>query len=154
MAELIDEYRAKEHIDVNNLGDELAHQAEIFDSVADQYAKAIANRDEAEAELKRVYAALAKDVRAGFDKISDAKTDTEILVRVEYVDAQQKAIDAKYQANRWFAVKESFNQRASMLSKLVDLLKISYLNPSSINDVSALEAKAAGIKARQQAKEN
>lgn len=159
MSDLIEEYRAKEHIDVNNLSEELAHQAEIFDAVADQYAKAIATRDDTDAEVKRIYAALAKEIRNSFDKLSDAKLDTEVLVRVEYVDTLKKAIDAKYQANRWFAVKEAFNQRASMLSKLVDLLKISYLGvtqiPQSTHETATfLEAKIAAQKARQERKEH
>lgn len=151
MSELIDEYRAKENIDVNNLSEELAQQPVTFDAVADQYALAVANRDEAENEVKRVYAALSKEIRMQYEKLSDAKVDSEILVRVEYVDALKNAVSAKYEANRWFGVKESFHQRASMLTKLVDLqLKGTFSNIPlrAQNNADYVEAKNAAMEAR------
>ncbi len=156
MTNLLEEYREKEHIDTNDLGEELINQVVLFDAVADKCARAIAAKDTAEAEVKRIYAALSKEIRSMFDKITEAKLDSEILVRVEYVEALKQAIDVKYQANRWITVKESFYQRASMLTKLVDYLRTTYQgmpSPSTHETVTFLEAKTAGLRARQERNE-
>lgn len=153
MSTLLEEYRSRLPIDTSKLEEELIDQPVIFDSVADQYAIAISERDAAEAEMKRVYAAVYIDVKRSFEKISDARTDVETLVRVEYIDAQKKFYEAKLAANQWAGLKESFSDRASMLKSLVELLKTGFFAANSIpnrtvNDNNYMDAKTAGMRKR------
>lgn len=120
----LDEARRALAIDLDDLDQCLIEQAELYYHVADRYERAIARRDAVKLELEELEAELDESVRRKANKDEEKLTEGQIKARLRTMPRvsalHNKYLEAKGTAGRWSALKEGFDKRSFMLTKLVD----------------------------------
>lgn len=130
-------------IDKNELDTVCIQHPPIFFDISDQAALATATRDQAKEEMERVWAKEAQKVRAGAEKVTEKIVEERVTNSVEYTEAKDAFLEAKYEADRWSAVKDAFMQRAGMIRSLCDLFVTGHYN---VTTVQSPKPKQAGYK--------
>ena len=114
-----DECRQFLRIDRNDLDSCLQQQPEAYHHAAEAYILAVAQRDETKLILEELTAELDQGVRATASAAGEKLTESAIQARLTGLPKIQtltrKLLDAKLEADRWAALKESFQQRSHAL---------------------------------------
>ena len=120
-----DECRQFLRIDRNDLDNCLQQQPEAYHHAAEAYILAVAQRDETKLILEELTAELETGVRKTASATGEKLTESAIQARLTGLPKIQtltrKLLDAKLEADRWAALKESFQQRSHALRDLVAL---------------------------------
>lgn len=122
----LEQYRSYLRIDRDDLDTSLMEQPEMFHHVANACVEAGARRDEAKLELEELLAELDQSVRARALKDDEKLTETALQNRLREMprvqEAQRRYLETRKEADRWLALKESYQQRSFMLRELVHKL--------------------------------
>ena len=117
-------------IDKHRLDDETIRQPGLFFHASEGCAFAMARRDKKERDLKITMAELDRGIRDNAQsdgvKITEAYVNQQILREDDYSAAHSAFLDARLEADKWEALKNSFRQRADMLRALVQLYSTNY----------------------------
>ena len=142
----------------DDLAKHLEEQATLYFQAADLAAKAISLRDEAKDKLSTVASQLNEVVRLSLadqgEKVTEARIDKMVPLEAEYIEASNYLRECKKLADRFTALKVSFEQRSSMVRGLIDLVlsdlhsKSSVKAPSKVTDIAAESTKKAMAKNR------
>ena len=131
----IEELREKLKIDKNQLDQEMIYQPEYYYKVAYDYANAVSERDAAQETLKQVDAELYLTYRQEADdegrKVTENILDSQIKNSAVHEEAYDVWLEAKKTADELQALKDSYEQRARMLSRLTDLYTTQYYQMSN-----------------------
>lgn len=123
--DLRDELKGFLSIDKNALDECLMEQPEIYSRVAEAVANSEAERDASQLDLDELTAELDKETRSNAAKAEEKLTDAAVKQRLAAMpkiqDLSRVLLDKKKDAKLWRALEKSFEQRADMLKKLVDL---------------------------------
>jgi len=134
----------------------IVEHAELFRRVGEECVAAVDARDAAKARLAEVDAVVGLDLRASMaengQKVTEGNLASMILTSVEHVEAADAWLQAKYAADMWGTLRESYLQRSYMIRSLVDLYTAGYF--SEIDTRSAADVVAErGRQARKEQRE-
>lgn len=117
-------------ISKNNLDEACQTQADIFYEVAEEVAFANSHRDYMKEQLVKRDAELAVDIRKkseqSGEKLTETKLQQMLQTHPEHLKTFDEWLEAKLNAERWSALKDSFLQRASMIKELCALFISGY----------------------------
>jgi len=134
-------------IDQHSLDVALREHPALFYEVATELALAISNRDESKQDLEQIEAKVDMDLRADAAKIGAKTTEKEIesnkKVDKEVVSANEKFLAERYNAAKWTALREAYEQRSYALSKLVDLYLANYYSDQQDKKTGATDFRTA-----------
>ncbi|MDX9779526.1 MAG: hypothetical protein RBT66_00655 [bacterium] len=114
-------------IDRNELDREWAMQPKLYHKYADDLARARKALDEAEAAVKVVRADIDKRIRKNPSKydLPDKPTETAIantiLLRKQFIEAQNAVIEAQFSVNILYAMTTSLDHKKAALENMVRL---------------------------------
>lgn len=132
-----EELKAALRIDKMNLDEEAINQPMLYMEVSEMYVQRAADRDALKENLAVVDAALDKELRVkmtkDLEKFTEAMVKAAIQGHKKHVAAFEAYSDAKEQSDFLAALKESFQQRKSMLQELVSLHISNYFERSVVN---------------------
>ncbi len=158
-ADLLDEYAEFLLIDKHNLDTALVEQGSVYYNVGIAYANAISARDYAKAELDKAKADADKVIRQTAltenERLTEAQVANRILEDTLYRAAHDEYLEWKLIADKWLALKESFEQRSYSLKELCQLWASNYYADTSVQserheavDRVAAEARVAEAEIR------
>jgi small-conductance mechanosensitive channel len=137
-------------VDKHNLDLELCQQSVKFDQAGQEYAKALAKKDNAkfalnslDNQIKTLYAStsirIRNQLKATGEKSTEEMircmiiTDPEIIkLEEQRLLAELEYIDTTYWANRWESVKDAYNGRGPNLREVGALLMAGYYQVDSV----------------------
>jgi hypothetical protein len=124
-------------IDGTALDCEWLGQAELMIKYTRHAAKVRMELDQSKQALDIVRAGLDKDIRElpkqyGLEKVTDKAVESTIITLMEYQEAFQEYLDAKYEADMAQGAVQAFQQRKDALQELVRLHGQSYFAGPSI----------------------
>lgn len=122
-------------IDENALDQELIRRPELFYAAAVGLAEANLERDKIKVDLELVYAELDVQFRASAEdageKITEARLSQQITNTPRMRELKKQYATVKYEAERWQAIKEGFQQKGYDLKTLADLYTANYFSAES-----------------------
>ena len=129
-------------IDTGRLDIGLSEQAHLFGNAGVHYARAMERQVSAKFRMEVTEAQLDKDLReqltADGEKFTEKRLESLIKLEPEYQQAYKRWSDAKYRADCWSHLVESYRQRGFSLKDLVSLRNYDYLEEQlgtgSVND--------------------
>jgi hypothetical protein len=137
----IAEFRKYLKIDKNQLDDELMNQPQLFEKVGDAWVDAIAKRDAMKESLANIDAALDSAVRQQFDddgeKYTEAMVKNAVQLDIKHKTAAIAFLKMKSDADALWILKESFQQRMTVLEYMCRLYLGSYFQQDSVRAVPA-----------------
>lgn len=152
-------------IDEHALDVALRDHPDTFYRVAMELALAVSLRDEAKQDLEEVEAEVDMELRKDAATIGAKTTEKEIesnkKVDKNVRAATDRFMEARYNAAKWTALKDAFEQKSYALSKLVDLYLGNYYsshdsvkpaNGSTLRDVKAQHVKTEMSEQRRKAR--
>lgn len=126
----IEEQRANLAIDPDDLDTGLVEHSELLFHASKEHADAIARRDSAKLDLEEEQARLGREIRQealdAKEKLTEGALTERLTLEPNVKRLQRAYLKAKHDADRWFALKESFGQRSFMLTKLVEMYVARY----------------------------
>lgn len=129
------EYERALRIDRNDLDTELVQQPDMYYRISREMAMSISRRDAAKLERDRTEAEVDLSLRhshaADEKKPMESFYRNKVLLDTDFIDSQDKYIEACGTADRWQALKDAFSQRAYALKDLVSLYQTGYFTNSS-----------------------
>jgi hypothetical protein len=140
-------------IDEHALDVALREHPDLFYKVASELALAISNRDEAKQDLDQIEAVVDSELRKaaliGIEKVTEKAIESNKNKDKRVVSANDTFLEKRYDAAKWSALKEAYEQRSYALSKLVDLYLANYYstnedkrtNGPAMRDVRAEQIK-------------
>lgn len=156
-SELLDQYRRLLKIDKHAIDEELMRQPTLYREVGDHYTLAVSQKDQAEAELKRIAATLDREIRDNMDpgekKITEAGILAEIQTHADHRRQQRKIAYWRETASFWLNLKESFHQRSYMLREMTGLWISGYFADSSAGKDRRELREQAGTKNKEKVRE-
>lgn len=149
---LYDELKAQLSIDRNRLDEAVEQQATVFAKICEEHVLVSSQRDEAHDVLARRDAEIAREFRANpkeGQKITEAITNDAVMLHPEHVRLSQTLNQLKARADRWWGLRQAFDQRVRMLHELVSLYSGGYFtssgaqgSKSAVSDALAATARA------------
>jgi hypothetical protein len=125
----------------------LREHPDLFYRVATELAIAVSNRDAAKMSLEKVEAMVDMDLRADAAKIGAKTTEKEIesnkKVDKTVIAANENFLSERYNAAKWTALREAYEQRSYALSKLVDLYLANYYSSQEDKKTGAPDFRTA-----------
>jgi len=136
----IDEFKKYLIIDKHQLDDEIVKQAQLFYTVAEAHAEAVAERDAAKELLAEADAIIDRDLRkkAG-EKLTEPAIKHRVQMDTRHVQATNQYFDAKLKAEKLNALREAFKDRSFMLRELAGLFQTSYYDASTLKPTGATD---------------
>lgn len=132
-------------INRNNLDRAIMENPQLFAQVGERKALAISAKDAAADRLKITMAEIALRVREGDDgsrKLTEATVTALVQADREYIEAVSRANTARFWADKWAVLQESFKQRGYMLSEMASLWVAGYWsNTSARSSQAAVEQR-------------
>jgi hypothetical protein len=127
---LLETYENQLVIDKLDLDNVLINQAELYEKVGQEAVNATSMRDNIEADLDSVKAALDYDVRqtaatAG-ERTTEDKIKNSIIRHPHFQKLTSELLEWSMLSHRWRTLLKSFEQRATMLGKLTNLYTSNY----------------------------
>lgn len=123
--EMLDQLQEQLAIDRDDLDSSLADQPNLYFHVADVYSRALADREKAQSELSKMKAKIDNEIRYRIAEEGVKRTEGSIEKEMKgderYHEARAEWEDRAALAERWGALKESYQQRSFMLRELVQL---------------------------------
>lgn len=142
----LDEARDLLVIDKMRLEDEVSFQPEYFWQVAYESSIASSKRDFEKSERDRIWSILfltKKSENVGGKSPTDTAVKALVETSAEYVDADRAYLTAKAEAENWSGMKESWQQRATMLRELCSNVASGNFEEMTIKaSASKLDAKS------------
>lgn len=151
----IDEFKAALAIDRYSLDTCITEQVILFSEVSEETVDALARRDTAKKHMEEMYADVSLRIRQ--EAVDEGKKMTEglvkenVLVSVDYIEAQDAYFEIKNQADHWSALKEAFMQRSYMIREMGALYVAGYFAEITVKGPDTEEAVLK--QARERAKE-
>jgi hypothetical protein len=142
-------------ISVDDLDLECKEQSELMFKYSEHAANTEKDRDNKKANLEYIHAQLDKEIREDPDKynlgkITEGKVDAAIKRQKKYQEAEKAYIEAKFEASVAKGAVQSFSDRKTQLSNLVELYKGQYFaGPSVPRDISAKWKERQELKQKQ-----
>lgn len=119
-------------IDQHGLDIALREHPDLFYKVASELALAISNRDEAKQDVDDIEAVVDMELRRAAsiseDKVTEKAIESNKRADKRVVSANDKFLEARFEAAKWAALKEAYESRSYALSKLVDLYLANYFS--------------------------
>lgn len=141
---LLEQYAELLQIDKNDLDNALIEQSSIYYRVGEAYATAISYRDYAKSNIDKVRADTDRLVRRKAQEESERVTEAQVANRILDDVLYQKAVDDhlewKTVADKWSALRDSFERRAYALRDLVQLWIAGYY-ADSVGRADKMEAR-------------
>ena len=147
MTYTIKQLEDKLRIDEHALEVSLREHPELFYKVATELALAISNRDEAKQDLEEVEALVDMEIRKDASAVGGKTTEKEIdsLKKADerVITASDKFMEERYNAAKWSALKEAYEQKSYALYNLTELYISNYYSSNeNAGKVTVREAKA------------
>jgi hypothetical protein len=132
----LDELHGRLAIDEDDLDSGLVQQPDLFYHVSDGFSTAVSIRDGVKLELEELKAEMDQSIRAAVARAREGLSDAELKTRDKLTETglqnqiqglpkvkelERKFLQSKYQADRWEALKNSYQQRSWALRELVTL---------------------------------
>lgn len=141
----IEEAKDYLHIDRNKLDDEIEKQNEIYLMVAENHIEAINKRDSIKHKMDTEWSKIFVDVKSD-GKPSDTLAKSIVESDPIYVNLYDEYLEAKKDADTWYAMRDAWEKRASMLKELCGLYISGYfgnfeMKGGKVSEVSYEEAK-------------
>lgn len=141
----IEEAKDYLHIDRNKLDDEIEKQNEIYLMVAENHIEAINKRDKFKHNVDVIWSELFVDVKSD-GKPSDTLAKSLVESNTKYIESYHDYLEAKLEADKWYAMRDAWEKRASMLKELCGLYISGYfgnfeMKGGKVSEVSYEEAK-------------
>lgn len=139
-------------IDQHALDIALREHPDLFYKVASELALAISNRDEAKQDVDDIEATVDMELRRAAsvseDKVTEKAIESNKWADKRVVSANDKFLEARFEAAKWAALKEAYESRSYALSKLVDLYVVGYFSDKSDSkhDNASYELQSSQIK--------
>lgn len=137
----LEEFAGYLKISKSLLDDEIVQQPSLFYEVSSAYVDAVAERDALKEQLTLADAKLDGEVRERAEKDDEKVTEAIVRNRIQTHKKHEAAfaayMQAKTQADKLQAMKESMASRAYMLRDLVQLHMANYFETSSVKDQRA-----------------
>jgi hypothetical protein len=134
----LEEFRGYLKIDRNKLDRELVQQPRLFEQVGESMAEAIGERDTLKEQLATIDANLDIEYRRTFIESKVKFTEPTVAAAVQtdprHMKAAKAYLESKANAEKVWALRDAFTQRASMLEYLCKLTLSSYYQPDSVKD--------------------
>jgi hypothetical protein len=128
----IKELEAKLEIDEHALDIALREHPDLVYDVTQELALAVSHRDMAKLELDEIEAEIDKDIRKDAsindEKVTEKEVESIKKTHQKVKAANRKFLEEKFNAAKWTALKDAYEQRSYALSKLVDLYLTSYFS--------------------------
>jgi len=125
LAKSPDDFLPSLAIDRGDLDGCLTEQPETYYHVSQEFASAVAERDQTKLELEELQASLGQELRAialrEEEKLTETGLQQKLTAHPKIQDLQRVLLQKRKDADRWQALKESFSQRSFMLRELVAL---------------------------------
>lgn len=124
-------YKEDLEIDKYSLDSECVGQPQKFMAWSEKMAEATAERDRADQNLEVVKAQVEQAVRKdpdafGLDKVTEGSIKSAVTIHPEVQEANERWIQAKYNASILMSAKDAMEQRRSMLEILIKLFLSGY----------------------------
>ena len=149
------EFREYLKIDKDGLDEALSQQADLFFRVAEEYALAISEREEAKEGLNTVDADLGLKLRTG-KKADEKVTEGLIKDRVQKDPEHKVAFDTyakkRRRAEQLAALKEAFQERGRMLRDLGNLYATGYFTITAAKGAASRVGREVLNRAREEAR--
>lgn len=131
---MIEELKKSLPIDKFALDDELTQQPSLFQSVAEAYVEAAADRDRLKEELAVIDAQLDSEARfeQGDLKYTEQIIKNAVQTDIRHRGAFERYLKARIKAEELGALKESFAQRAYLIRDLIQLHITGYFHETSV----------------------
>jgi len=117
---------------IEGINHALMVQPQLIGNIGVGCALAYEERDMAKHKLDLVEAALDRDLReqltADNEKFTEKRLDSLIKLEPEYEKAYRRYSDAKYRADCWDALKESYKTRGYSLRDMIQLKSYDYMD--------------------------
>ena len=149
-------------IDQHALDIALREHPDLFYQVASELALAISNRDEAKQDLDQIEAQVDSELRRAAaiseDKVTEKAIESNKNTDKRVIAANDKFLEERYNAAKWTALKDAYEQRSYALSKLVDLFLANYYSSNedkktggpALRDVRSQQVKEINKRVRVQ----
>ena len=133
-------------IDRHDLDVELEKQPQLYSDMVELTADLYKRRDLLKEQQKSTYAKLYNAVMAENEKLSDAKAIRLVEAEPEYQQLSRELIDMSSDVAVAQGLLEAFNQRASSLRRLADLMVSGYYTASPSVNKAAEAPRSAPTK--------
>jgi hypothetical protein len=124
-----DEFKSALRIDEDALDKALIEQPVLFHEVAEQSTMAGSKKDAEKLLLEEIRAKTDYRIRkrhTGDKKLSEPQIANMIAIDADYVNASSDFLAAKERSEKWYALKEAYEQRGYALKELVSLYATGY----------------------------
>lgn len=119
------------NVSTEGLNYALMTQPQLIGNVAVGCALAIQERDMAKHQIDLVEAALDRDLREQLTQDNEKFTETRLAALIklepEYQQAYKRYFDAKYRADCWEGLRESYKTRGYSIRDVINLRHVDYL---------------------------
>lgn len=136
MKDLIKEFEQYLEVDEDNIDREIARMPSLFFTVSDHYVDACKKRDKLRNKREVIAARMTNDIRSDYtdDKIKFTETSLQqkVIASAKYTRAHREYLIAKYEAERWDALRQAMLQKSFALKSTVDLLVNKAYQDSSV----------------------
>lgn len=140
----IDEFKAALAIDRYSLDTCIADQVILFSEVSEQTVAALAVRDTSKKQMEEMYADVSLRIRQEAAdegrKMTEGLVKENVLVSVDYAEAQDAYFEKKNLADHWTALKETFMQRSYMIREMGALYVAGYFAEITVKGPDTEEA--------------
>ncbi len=133
---LLEQYAELLQIDRNDLDTALLEQAQVYYRVGEAYATAISYRDYAKSHIDKVRAdtdrLIRRKAQEEAEKVTEAQVANRILDDVLYQKVVDEHLEWKTVADKWSALRDSFERRCYALRDLCTLWVAGYFTDTTI----------------------
>jgi len=109
--------------DESNMETHIMQQAAWYEFYGEMWAEAVRNVSSLQIKLEALYAELDAEIRAKADrageKITEAKIAASIKSDKRYIRAKEELVEAEFEANRCYIIRQAFQQKKDMLDVLM-----------------------------------
>ncbi len=144
-------------IDKENLDFECIDQPQRFMKWSKKFADAVRERDLAKRQCSVIRSQINADIRVrpaeyGIDsKVTEGAITATLEMVEDVVNAEKAVIDSQYDVNIYSGAKEAFDQRKSMLERLINLYISGYWSSPKVTNEAMGAMVDAGTEAQKQA---
>lgn len=129
-------FKDKIKLDKYHLDENAIEQPSLYNDTAENWAKAVLERDKAKENLEIVSSKVGKRIRENpeqysIEKVTEKSLQEAMLQDKEYREASSELINAQYNVNILSSAKEAVDHRGKALRILSDLYSGSYFSASA-----------------------
>lgn len=119
-----------------SLAESMVEQTQLYGHCGAMFALAKSERDQKKFESELLEAKLNRDIRERLEnngeKVTEDKIKALIKLEPEYQKVYREYLDARFDADSWEELKDSYTQRSYMLKELATLRSSGYLDEMTV----------------------